>query len=88
MDPNIVEYLAEQCASFSETPLNDVDSLVLSTIVYYSFEHGVLGQTLPSEFIQLPVAICGIPHDDLYGSIWLSTMGGEEFLKALLASPR
>lgn len=88
MSSTIVEYLAEQRASFVEEPLNDVDSLVLSTVVYFSFEHGTLGSKLPSEFVPLPVALCGISHDDLYGNIWLSTMGGEEFLKALLASPR
>ena len=88
MDQTVVEYLNEQRASFSEKELNDVDSLVLSTIVYFSFESGALGRIFPSEFIPLPVAICGISHEDLYGQIWLSRLGGDEFLEALLASPR
>lgn len=88
MEQSIVEYLASQRASFSTAPLNDVDSLILSTIAYFSFEKGTLGRTVPSEVVPLPVAICGTSHDDLYGSIWLSHMGGDEFLAALLASPR
>ena len=88
MDPTIVNYLEEQRAPFSEKPLNDVDSLVLSTIAYYNFEKGAVGNTVPSEIMPLPVAVCGISHEDLYGGIWLARMGGDEFLEALLASPR
>ncbi|MBO4352387.1 MAG: DUF2974 domain-containing protein [Eggerthellaceae bacterium] len=88
MDHTIVEYLEEQRASFSDVPLNDVDSLVLSTISYFRFERGVIGRIVPTELIPLPVAICGIAHTDLYGNIWLSHERGDEFLAALLSSPR
>ena len=88
MSLTIVEYLLEQRASFNETPLNEVDSLVFSTIAYFNFEKGALGHLVPTELILLPVAICGISHDDLFGGIWLARMGGDEFLAALLANPR
>ena len=85
---DIADYLDEQRASFTETPLSDVDSLVLSTIAYFNFEAGTLGRTVPSERVALPKAICGISHHDLFGGIWLERMGGDRFLEALLASPR
>ena len=88
MNHTIVEYLEEQREPFDAVPLNDVDSLVLSTISYFSFEKGAIGRTVPTELMPLPVAICGISHVDLFGEIWLSHMGGDEFLSALLASPR
>ena len=84
----MVEYLFERRASFADEPLNDVDSLILSTVAYFNFEHGAIGRIVPTELVPLPVAICGISHDDLYGGIWLARMGGGEFLQALLASPR
>lgn len=88
MDRTIIDYLVNKGTSFADEPLNEVDSLVLSTISYFRFEHGALGRTVPSEVVPLPVAICGIPRDDLYGGIWLSRMGGDQFLAAVLASPR
>ena len=88
MNHTIVEYLEEQREPFDAVPLNDVDSLVLSTISYFSFEKGAIGRTVPTDLMPLPVAICGISHADLFGEIWLSHMGGDEFLSALLASPR
>lgn len=88
MDRTIVDYLAEQRASFADEPLNDVDSLILATIAYYHFENGALGRTVPTELVPLPVAICGIQHDDLFGGIWLARMGGDAFLAAVLTSPR
>lgn len=88
MDRTIVEYLAEQKASFVDEPLGEVDSLVLATIAYFNFENGALGKTVPTELVPLPIAVCGIPHDNLYGGIWLARMRGDEFLAALLASPR
>ena len=88
MDSTIIDYLAKQRASFSDVPLNEVDSLVLSTISYYRFENGTLGRTVPSEIVPLPVAVCGISRDELYGGFWLSRMGGDEFLAEVLASPR
>ena len=88
MERTIVEYLLEQRASFVDVPLNNVDSLVLSTIAYFNFEKGVIGRTPPSERIPLSTAICGISHEDLYGGIWLSHMGGDDLLEALLTSPR
>lgn len=88
MDRTIVEYLGEQRAPFEDAPLNSVDSLILTTIAYFNFEQGVIGRTVPTELVPLPIAICGISHDDLYGGFWLARMGGDEFLEALLASPR
>ncbi len=88
MEATIVDYLHNQRASFHEVPFNDVDSLVLSTIAYFNFEKGALGRTVPNERIALPVAICGISRDNLYGGIWLARMGGDDFLTALLANPR
>ncbi|MBQ9042810.1 MAG: DUF2974 domain-containing protein [Eggerthellaceae bacterium] len=88
MGDGITGYLLEQRASFREAPLSDVDSLVFSTIAYFNFEAGELGNTVPSELVPLPVAVCGIAHHNLYGDIWLERMGGDEFLSALLASPR
>ncbi len=88
MDHTIIDYLSKKSASFVDEPFNEVDSLVLSTVAYYRFECGVLGRTVPSDIVPLPVAICGISHVDLYGGIWLERMGGDYFLQALLASPR
>lgn len=88
MERTIVEYLLEQTASFEEVPLGDVDSLVLSTIAYFNFEHGALGDAVPTQRVPLPIAVCGISHSDLYGDIWLESMGGDAFLAAFLASPR
>ena len=88
MSNGITEYLLEQRAPFDSVPLCDVDSLVFSTIAYFNFEAGVLGNTVPSEIVPLPVAVCGISHQDLFGGIWLEGMGGDEFLAALLTSPR
>ena len=88
MASTIVSYLAEQHSSFTDEPLNDVDSLILSTIAYFNLEHGAIGRVVPSERIPLPIAICGISHNDLYGGIWLAHMNGDDFLAALLASPR
>lgn len=88
MSLTISDYLLQQRASFEDVPLNDVDSLVLSTIAYFNFEKGHLGKVVPSERVELPVAICGISHQDLFGRLWLSRMGGDEFLHALLESPR
>ena len=88
MDHTVVDYLRETRALFDEVPFNEVDSLVLSTIAYCNFEKGVIGQTIPTDLVKLPIALCGIPHDDLYGGLWLARMGGDEFLAALLASQR
>ena len=88
MNQTIIEYLEDNRASFDEAPLNAVDSLVFSTIVYFNFECGALDRVVPSEIIPLPVAVCGISHEELYGSNWLSRMDGDMFLEALLASPR
>lgn len=88
MDHTIVDYLKEERASFLDAPLNDVDSLILSSIVYFSFEKGAIGHAMPSEIMPLPVALCGVLHEELLGRCWLSHMGGEEFLAALLTSPR
>lgn len=88
MGEGITDYLLEQRESFRDVPLCDVDSLILSTIAYFNFEAGELGGIVPTELVPLPVAICGIAHHDLYGGIWLERMGGDEFLAALLASPR
>ncbi len=88
MNRTVVEYLLEQRASFAEVPLNEVDSLIFATIAYFNFEKGALEHLMPSELVPLPVAICGISHDDLYGGIWLARMGGDEFLTALLTNPR
>ena len=88
MDHTMADYIAGQSASFADVPLNEVDSLVLSTIAYYRFENGYLDRVVPTELVPLPVAICGVPHDDLFGGIWLARLGGEGFLGALLASPR
>ena len=88
MEQTIIEYLAEQRASFADEPLNDVDSLILTTIAYYHLENGPVGRIVPTELVPLPVAVCGISHSDLFGGIWLASMGGDEFLAALLASPR
>jgi len=88
MENTIVEYLLEQRARFTDEPLNEVDSLVFSTIAYFNFEKGMLAHVVPSERVPLPVAACGIARHDLYGGIWLERMGGDEFLAALLSSPR
>ena len=88
MDSTIVEYLMEQRSRFADEPLNEVDSLVFSTIAYFNFEKGALASVVPSTLVPLPVAACGIAHHDLYGGIWLERMGGDGFLAALLTSPR
>ncbi|MBQ9000888.1 MAG: DUF2974 domain-containing protein, partial [Eggerthellaceae bacterium] len=88
MEHTIVEYLHGQRASFDDVPLNDADSLVLTTIAYFYLENGMLGRTVPTELVPLPIALCGISHAELFGDIWLERMGGDEFLAALLASPR
>ena len=88
MEHTIVEYLHEQRASFEDVPLSDVDSIILATIAYFNFENGTLARTMPTELVPLPIAICGIAHKDLFGGIWLERMGGDEFLAALLTSPR
>ncbi len=88
MERTIASYLKEQRASFADVPLNEVDSLVFSTIAYFNLEKGTLGKKVPSDVVPLPIAVCGISTDDLFGGIWLSHMGGDEFLSSLLASPR
>lgn len=88
MTNGIIEYLGTQRASFSEVPLTEVDSLVLSTIVYLNFDKGTLGATVPSESVALPVALCGVERSELIDRMWLARMGGDEFILALLQSPR
>ncbi len=88
MEHTIVEYLHKQRASLEDVPLSDVDSIILATIAYFNFENGTLARTMPTELVPLPIAICGIAHKDLFGGIWLERMGGDEFLAALLTSPR
>lgn len=86
MSRTLVEYFAEQHASFSEQPLRNADSLALSAIAYLHFEEGALGRAAPTEPVPLPIALCGIAHDELFGTNRLSSMGGGAFLAALLHS--
>ena len=88
MGGTIVDYLEGQRASFADVSFGDVDSLVLATVAYFRFENGTLGRTLAAAHVPLSVAVCGISRSDLYGGIWLETMSGDEFLAALLSSPR
>ena len=88
MADGIVEYLETERSSFEESPLCEVDSLVLSTIAYLNFENGPVGQVVPSQLLDLPVALCGARRSDLLGATWLMRMDGERFLLALLESPR
>lgn len=86
MSRTLVEYFAEQHASFSEQPLRNADSLALSAIAYLHFEEGALGRAAPTEPVPLPIALRGIAHDELFGTNRLLSMGGGAFLAALLHS--
>lgn len=88
MSENIIDYLGRQTASFDDVPVNDVDSLIFCTISYFYFEEGALGQVHASERLPLPMVLCGIPHEQLFGGGWLTEFDGEGFLAAVLASPR
>lgn len=88
MPGTIVTYLGECRESFSDVPLNEVDSLVLSTIAYFYVEHGRLAGVSADEHLQLPLALCGVRAADLFGVTWVSRMGGEALLHALFESPR
>ena len=84
----IVEYLQCQRRSFVDEPLNNVDSLILSTASYLQFEHGMLNRFVPSEPVWFPVALSGAAQKTLLGSGWLSRMSGDAFFQSLLQSPR
>lgn len=86
--PTIIDYLGERREPFSSIPLTEVDSLVLSTIAYFYFEKGMLGRVGPHGRMPLPLALCGVPLADLFGTTWVSRMEGEPFLHALLTSSR
>lgn len=84
----LVDYVLGNFATFAEDPFNEADSLVLSTLSYCYMERGALGSLPPSARVPLPLALCGIPHADLFGTIFLATTGGPELLAAVLQSPR
>lgn len=88
MPGTIVTYLAEQREPFARVPLNEVDSLILSTVAYFYFEQGALADLPVGERLPLPLALCGVRAADLFGDTWVSRMGGEPFLHALLESSR
>ena len=84
MPGTIVTYLAEQREPFARVPLNEVDSLILSTVAYFYFEQGALADLPVGERLPLPLALCGVRAADLFGDTWVSRMGGEPFLHALI----
>ncbi|MBO4352771.1 MAG: DUF2974 domain-containing protein, partial [Eggerthellaceae bacterium] len=88
MSGTIVTYLGECREPFSRVPLNEVDSLVLSTVAYFYFEHGALTHLHAGERMRLPLALCGIRAADMFGDVWVARMGGEQLLHALFESPR
>lgn len=88
MSRTLANYFTEQTESFLDVPLTDVDSLALSTIAYFCFEHGVLGRATPGTCLPLPVALCGISRDRIFTAGWFREVGGDAFLTALLQSPR
>ena len=88
MSGTIVTYLGECRESFSRVPLNEVDSLVLSTIAYFYFEHGSLAGLSPDERLPLPQALCGVLSSDLLGDSWVAHAGGDPLLLALFKSSR
>ncbi len=84
----IIKYLQDQRSSFADEPFNNVDSLILSTATYLQFEQGMLERFTPSERVPFPVALSGATREALLGSSWLSHMRGNQFLQALIESPR
>ena len=88
MANTLTDYLIGQRESFDEACFCDVDSLVLSTAAYLSFDRGILGCLDGGQRVPLPMVLCGVSHEELLGAGWLPRMGGKEFLTALLQSPR
>lgn len=85
-DDHIVDYVEKECATFSEKPLSQVDSLVLSWVSYlhipkeFEAAYGWEGLRL----VELYRADC---FEELYGSLW-DVPASAKLLAALAASPR
>lgn len=88
MNADIAHYLREQTASFSNVPLNSVDALVLCSASYFYLEDGAIGRVNPEATMPLPMAVCGIPREQLFRNSWLVDWNGDALLAALLANPR
>lgn len=88
MGPTITQYVKNNELSFAQSPFNEIDSLALSTVAYFYLEHGSMNKDIEAVWVKLPLAICGIPQEKLFGDIWLKDFPCDKFLAALLGSPR
>jgi len=84
----MLDYVIKQRETFDEVPFNNVDSLILSTIVYLLFERGPLGTQDPNVPLPLAAAMCGAPRESFIDDCCLNCKEGMVLYLTLLESPR
>lgn len=86
---NIVSYMENDQRTFSESPLNPVDSLVLSTLAYFNYEATGLVGSPSSNRVLLHDIVALSDWKVLCCSNWLEdAKEAPRFLRALMASRR
>ena len=86
---NLISYLFEQQKTFDEEPFNPVDSLILSSVCYLSFEHIDFADPHGKEKILLHDILALTDRKALIQGDWLEiTPETKDFLLALMASRR
>ncbi|MDO4502800.1 MAG: DUF2974 domain-containing protein [Coriobacteriia bacterium] len=88
MKSSLVDYVLVKAAPFSEQPFCEADALALTTLAYCYFERGALGDMGADTRLPMPLALCGVPYPELFGTTFLGAWGGPEFVGAVLQSPR
>ncbi len=97
MSCNIINYLENQQLSFSELPLNEVDSLVFSSLAYIDFEHAKPFTRMckldlfpaHSNLVKLHDILCLCPQNEIITNSWLADSDKTaDFLNALMACRR
>lgn len=85
----LVDFLEREQRTFSELALTPVDSLVLSSLVYFNFDAAGVVERQSSARVLLHDVVALTPHDALTSSSWLEDADlTERFVRAVMASRR
>lgn len=85
----IVDYLEREQRTFFELALTPVDSLVLSSLVYFNFDAAGVVERQSAREVLLHDVVALTPHDALTASSWLEDAElTERFVHAVMASRR
>ena len=85
----IIEYLEREQRTFGELAFSPVDSLVLSSLVYFNFDAAGVVERQSATPVRLHDVVALTPLDDLVSSSWLAdSPDTSAFVRAIMASRR